>query len=62
MATQNIDEAVVATNLFNVDGLVAFITGGGTGEYPSDLMKTLCFIQSSRFLLRNMASQLFALM
>lgn len=33
MATQNVDEAVVAGNLFNVDGLVAFITGGGTGEY-----------------------------
>ncbi|PNP37393.1 hypothetical protein TGAMA5MH_10692 [Trichoderma gamsii] len=31
MATPNIDEAVVANNLFNVDGLVAFITGGGTG-------------------------------
>ncbi|KAL6696462.1 hypothetical protein J3F84DRAFT_370123 [Trichoderma pleuroticola] len=31
MATQNVDEAVVAGNLFNVDGLVAFITGGGTG-------------------------------
>jgi hypothetical protein len=33
MATQNVDEAVVASNLFSVDGLVAFITGGGTGEY-----------------------------
>ena len=32
MTGPSVDEAVVAANLFNVDGLVAFITGGGTGE------------------------------
>ena len=33
MTNSDVNEAVVAANLFNVDGLVAFITGGGTGEY-----------------------------
>lgn len=56
MATQNIDEAVVANLLFNVDGLVAFITGGGTGKYLYDLMNALCFIRSGKLLLRDMAS------
>jgi hypothetical protein len=46
MATQNVDEAVVASNLFNVNGLVAFITGGGTGEC---LMNMLRFSRSSGF-------------
>lgn len=35
MASQTGDASLAAGNLFNVDGLVAFITGGGTGKSMS---------------------------
>ena len=33
--------SIVAANLFKVDGLVAVITGGATGKWPSKLSEML---------------------
>jgi NAD(P)-dependent dehydrogenase (short-subunit alcohol dehydrogenase family) len=54
MSSGGNDAAYAAASIFNVNGLVALVTGGGSGAYPLDLLyQSISFLQSHNHMLTD---------